>query len=287
MKRVVCTGLAVILAAALITGCGKKDETDYYMKGYDAVKEGRYQEALEAFQTAAKDGDDQAQKAADIVSGYLNAQEAYLLEDVSGAKEFLQNIPADYKYYAIGEDIDALRRKVYGGEEPKETPMPSAEKTLDPSKEKVPEVTADPKQDPEAFARHEEIDLELQQIRELVKKGYLDQAEERLDGLSFDEMTDAQKDRAQQYRAETKKQRAQQKESGNIADEGFTWEKAVEYVRQKYDLQGDMGEGPSPRYDDSGKKYYEMVIQDGTGDSAEILTLHVFADGRVKVVGRR
>ena len=93
MKRLVCTVLTAALAVSALAGCGGKDKTDYYMKGYEAVEEGRYEEALKDFQTAAKAGDSQAQKAADIVSGYLNAQEAYALGDAEGAKAFSKDIP--------------------------------------------------------------------------------------------------------------------------------------------------------------------------------------------------
>ena len=286
MKRLVCTVLAAALAVSALAGCGRKNKTDYYMKGYAAVEEGRYEAALKDFQTAAKAGDDQAQKAADIVSGYLNAQEAFALGDAEGAKAFLKDIPEDYKYYAIGEDIDTLRRRVYsaGGEDrPEETPRPSASASAAPTAS----AAADKENGEKDFSKREEIDLELQQIRELVEEGYLDQAEERLDGLNSASLTDGQKRKADQYREEIAEQRREHKKDGSQDDAEFTADKAVEYVREAYGLQGDPGDDPAPRYDSGGKKYYELVIQSGEGASAEILTLHIYSGGEIRIVDRR
>ncbi|MBE5039743.1 tetratricopeptide repeat protein [Ructibacterium gallinarum] len=286
MKRLVCILLAVLAAAAALSGCGKKEEPDYYMQGYDAVKAGKYEEALEAFETAAKQGDEQAETAAEIVSGYLNAQEAYMLGNLESAKAFLKEIPENYKYYAIGEDIDALRQKVYSGnmeevpEEPKESDPPATDR---------PEMTEESKlsvEKEEEFSRREETDLELQQIHELIKSGYLDQAKERLNSLPSD-MTDGQRQKAEQYRSELSDQQKNDTQENKKSDTDFTPEKAAEYVRRQYQLEGDLGDGLVAKYDADGNKYYELMIQSGSGDDAEILTLHVFGDGTVQVTDRR
>ena len=285
MKRLVCILLAVLTAAAVLPGCGKKEEIDYYMQGYDAVKAGKYEEALAAFETAAKQGDDQAETAAEIVSGYLNAQEAYMLGDLESAKAFLKEIPENYKYYAIGTDIDALRQKVYSGnmedlpEEPAESAEPETAQT------EAPKTAETDKESEEAFSRREETDLELQQIHELIESGYLEQAEERLNGLPAD-MTEGQHKKAEQYRSEISEKKTSSQESKK-ADTDFTPEKAAEYVRRQYQLEGDLGDGLIARYDAGGNKYYELMIQSGSGENAEILTLHVFGDGTVQVVDRR
>ena len=284
--RLVCTVLAAALAVSALAGCGRKNKTDYYMKGYEAVEEGRYEAALKDFQTAAKAGDDQAQKAADIVSGYLNAQEAFALGDAEGAKAFLKDIPEDYKYYAIGEDIDTLRRRVYsaGGEDrPEEPPRPSASASAAPTAS----AAADKENGEKDFSKREEIDLELQQVRELEEEGSRGAAEERQDGVNSASLTDGQKRKADQYREEIAEQRRDHKKDGSQDDAEFTADKAVEYVREAYGLQGDPGDDPAPRYDSGGKKYYELVIQSGEGASAEILTLHIYSGGEILIVDRR
>lgn len=114
MKRIFSIILVSVLLVTCLCSCGKDEETNYYMKGYEAVEAGNYETALEHFEKAAEAGDDQAVKAAKIVSSYLNAKEAYDVEDIDGAMRFLEDIPSDYKYYAIADDVDSLLRKVYG-----------------------------------------------------------------------------------------------------------------------------------------------------------------------------
>lgn len=114
MKRIFSIVLALVLLVTCLCSCGEDKETNYYMKGYEAVEAGKYDKALEYFEKGAEDGDDQAAKAAKIVSSYLNAKEAYDVEDIDGAMKFIEDIPSDYKYYAIADDVDSLIRKVYG-----------------------------------------------------------------------------------------------------------------------------------------------------------------------------
>ena len=116
MKKALYVILCMTLAMTLLAGCGKKDDTDYFDEGYTAVENGKYKDALEDFKKAAAQGDEQAQKAADIVSGYLNAKEAADLGNTDSAKEFLSKIPSDYKFYPIAGDVNALRLKVYGSD---------------------------------------------------------------------------------------------------------------------------------------------------------------------------
>ncbi|MBR5219254.1 MAG: hypothetical protein IKV89_05940 [Clostridia bacterium] len=115
MKRILSIIMAIALLLACLCSCGGKEEkTDYYMIGYEAVEAGNYEKALSNFEIAAKEGDDQAAKAAKIVSSYLDAKEAYEVGDIDSAVNFINSMPSDYKYYAIADDVDTLIRKVYG-----------------------------------------------------------------------------------------------------------------------------------------------------------------------------
>ena len=120
-KRILCGIMAGLMLFAL-TACGKKEDSgvDYYEIGYEAISAKHYETALDNFLIAAEQGDEQAETAAKIVSGYLDAKEAFEKEDIEKAKEILSDIPDNYKYYAIGEDIDTLRRTVYQYQEKEE-----------------------------------------------------------------------------------------------------------------------------------------------------------------------
>ncbi len=114
MKRILSMVMVIFLLSACLCSCGKEEKTDYYMIGYEAVEAGNYEKALSNFEIAAKEGDDQAAKAAKIVSSYLDAKEAYEVGNIESAMNFLNSMPSDYKYYAIADDVDTLTRKVYG-----------------------------------------------------------------------------------------------------------------------------------------------------------------------------
>ena len=114
MKRILSMIMVIFLLSACLCSCGKEEKTDYYMIGYEAVEAGNYEKALSNFEIAAKEGDDQAAKAAKIVSSYLDAKEAYEVGNIDSAMNFLNSMPSDYKYYAIADDVDTLTRKVYG-----------------------------------------------------------------------------------------------------------------------------------------------------------------------------
>ena len=114
MKRILSLVMVIFLLSAWLCSCGKEEKTDYYMIGYEAVEAGKYEKALDNFEIAAKEGDDQAAKAAKIVSSYLDAKEAYEVGNIDSAMNFLNEMPSDYKYYAIADDVDTLTRKVYG-----------------------------------------------------------------------------------------------------------------------------------------------------------------------------
>ena len=115
MKKILSIIIVMTLLSVCLCSCGGKEEkTDFYMIGYDAIEEGEYEKALSNFEIAAKEGDDQAKKAAKIVSSYLDAKEAYEIGDTDSAMKFIDSMPSDYKYYAIADDVDTLVRKVYG-----------------------------------------------------------------------------------------------------------------------------------------------------------------------------
>lgn len=125
-KRILC-GLMSGLMLFALTACGEKEDSgvDYYEIGYEAISVKHYETALDNFLIAAEQGDEQAETAAKIVSGYLDAKEAFEKEDIEKAKEILSDIPENYKYYAIGEDIDTLRRTVYQYQEKEEQQPPA------------------------------------------------------------------------------------------------------------------------------------------------------------------
>lgn len=146
MKRILSLVMVIFLLSACLCSCGKEEKTDYYMIGYEAVEAGKYEKALENFEKAAEKGDDQAAKAAKIVSSYLDAKEAYEVGDIEGAKKFLSEMPADYKYYALSDEADALKQKVYGhipvDEEETDEAQDEEELSEDKSEENSSEETA-------------------------------------------------------------------------------------------------------------------------------------------------
>ena len=259
-----------ILILSLLNGCGKKDETDYFLEGYDATEIGKYEDALKYFETAAKKGDEQAQKAADIVSGYLNAKEAMELGNIDSAKDFLSKIPADYKYYPIAADINALRLSVYGADN---VPKSNAETS-------------------EASGSDSNFDAAsaLQEISDLINKGYPDIAKKKLEDLDYDTLTSDQKSKADQYRKKLEEKQEENLEESSEAktseQEDFTSDKAISYLQQKYQVEGDIGDALTPSYDSDGRKYYEISIQTGTGSSMKILTLHIYGDGTIQEINK-
>lgn len=262
-KRVLAVVMAAYLAAGALSGCGGK-KTDHYMVGYDAVKEKRYEDALESFRLAAAEGDEQSRRAADIVAGYLNAKEAFRLGDIESAKAFLEEIPENYKYYAIGEDIDALRRSVYG---------------YQPTE---PEPSETPAEDEEASEIRERNDRNLQQAGNLIAEGRLDAASAYLEDLETDALTEAQREKLDRYRREIAKKQEMTKEE---PDHSLSPEKAAEYLRAAYpEVQGDVGDALMAQYDEEGNLFYVISIQIGQGEDAQICTLHILRDGTVERV---
>lgn len=276
-KKIFFAALIAILSVGLLCSCGK-DDIDYFSKGYTQVENGQYKAALESFLIAAEQGDDQAKKAADIVSGYLNADEAFAIGDIESAKAFLESIPENYEYYDIAEDIDALRRKVYSYN-------PDAEHKNEPTEKPKEENEASASMTKEEFSRHEQIDLDLQQVQEYIDKENYTDAQEYLSGLDFSEMSDSQRTRAESMK-DTISQKIEDASSQDN-EKDFTSEKAFEFVQREYSLQGDMGGDLPAKYDDDGRKYYELTFQDGEGEGAPILTVHIYGDGEIKEVDRR
>ncbi|MBQ4145678.1 MAG: hypothetical protein IJD36_03520 [Clostridia bacterium] len=133
-KKILC-GLLAALAICSLSGCKNEKEVgvDYYEIGYEAIAAKHYETALDNFLIAAEKGDEQARDAAKIVSGYLDAKEAFEKEEIDKAKEILSGIPGNYKYYAIGEDIDTLRRTVYQYQEKKDDAPELSENDQDQS----------------------------------------------------------------------------------------------------------------------------------------------------------
>lgn len=198
MKKISWFLVCVVLMLTIVAGCKNNEpQIDYYSQGYEAVEDGDYEEALDAFLMGAQEGNEQSKKAADIVSGYLNAKEAFDLRDIDNAKNYLDKLPSDYKYYAIAEDIEELKQKIKEYEKEYESKEP----------EKEPE-----------------------------KK-----------------------------------------------DEEFTAQKAMEFVKKKYGVEGDLGEGLDPSYTQDGKKYYQLVADIGKEES-NIKTLRIYADGRIEEI---
>ncbi len=272
MKRWISLFVAVVLAGSMLVGCGKTD-TDYYMKGYDAMANGRYRNALTYFEKAAKAGDTHAEEAIKILKGYLNAEEAWNVGDIDAAKAFLETIPQTYKYYSIGEAVDLLKWKVYGGK-----PEDFQGDQDDEEKEKNGEIT---NAEQDSFVKQEEIDLTLQEIEILIESGQVDMAEEQLNGLREEDMVERQKQRTKDLRIRLAQRREEQK-TQDAGQEDFTPEKALEYLQEAYPVEGDLGPALVPKYDANGRKYYEVTMQLGEGDHAEIATVQIFGDGTVR-----
>lgn len=260
MKKGLLSLLVGILALLLVS-CG--ETVDHYMEGYDAVDAGHYEEALLHFQKAADQGDEQAATAADIVSGYLNAQEAYELGDLESAKVFLEDLPENYKYYAIGEDVDSLRQKVYAGilpegmEKPKETDLP-------------------------------DMDDYLSQIDAWVQQGDLASAKEMLENIPDGSLTKAQMQWVVKIHQDIAEKEAELSEEPKPTTPVTTLppalspEKAAEYLKIAYpEVEGDIGGALLPQYDENDEIYYAITIQVREG---EIRTIHIFPDGSVKTI---
>lgn len=276
--KIIFTILISMFSLSLLCSCGK-DDIDYFSKGYAQVENGQYKAALESFLIAAEQGDDQAKKAADIVSGYLNADEAFAIGDIEAAKAFLESIPENYEYYDIAEDIDSLRRKVYSYN-------PDAKHEDEPTeKPKKEEDDTSASMTKEEFSRHEQIDLDLQQVQEYIDKENYTDAQEYLSGLDFSEMSDSQRTKAESMK-DTISQKIENASSQDN-EKDFTSEKAIEFVQREYSLQGDMGGDLPAKYDEDGRKYYELTFQDGTDENAPIITVHIYGDGEIKEVDRR
>lgn len=268
MKKVFCTAACLVLCLALFSGCGKDKEPDYFDLGYTATENGRYSEALENFKKAAENGDEQAQKAADIVSGYLNAGEAADLGNMDSAKEFLNKIPSDYRFYPIADDVNALRIRVYGS-------------AADNS-------GAEQKKD----ADRASADKILNETEALIDNGYTDLADKKLSAVDYSVLDDGQKNRYKKLEkslAEIDSHDSDADQHNNMDEkdkkgDDFTSDKAISYLKQKYHTEGDIGENLTPSYDENGNKYYEIKIQTGSGDDIKILTLRIFGDGTVKEI---
>lgn len=219
-------------AVMMLFGCGADKEIDHYMEGYNAVKAKDYEAALESFRLAAEEGDSQAATAAEIISGYFHARDAAQLGDYESAKAFLKDLPDNYKYYAIGEDIDSLRRRVYAAtaEEAPPTETPAPPKVV---------VTENPwKLDK---------DRQLKEIEEWLSAGELEMAEAALSDLVNSDLT-----AEQQNRWEQASQRLQELREA-VEDEPLSPEKATEYLRAAYpEVEGDLSSALVPRYDEEG-----------------------------------
>ncbi len=264
-KRSFCGVMAAVMVLLSLSACGKREEIDYFMEGYDAVKEKRYEDALQNFQEAAKQGDGQAETAAKIIDGYFRAREAFQVGDGESAKEFLAALPENYRYYAISEDIEALKRLVYSGQQEEPQPESLAEKTLE-----------------EAAAKQAENDRILQQVKEEMEDGHLDRAEKKLTDMVLKSLTGEQLERWQNYRMEIAEKRQENQQPKN---EELSPEKAVEYLRAAYpEVQGDVSAALAAQYDEAGQLYYAVTIQLGQGEDMEIKTLHIRKNGIVETV---
>lgn len=268
MKKALYIILCAALALTFLVGCGKKDKPDYFNVGYAAVENGKYTDALEAFKKAAAEGDEQAQKAADIVSGYLNAKEAADLGNTDSAKDFLSKIPSDYKFYPISGDVNALRLKVYGSNTA--------------AKEAADEAEA-------AEESKSTADSTLDDIEDLIDNGRTDLAEKKLSTLDYDSLDSSQKRKADALKS--KLNDSVEEESGKAggsaensqdADDSFTSDKALSYLQQYYHIEGDIGDDLMPSHDSDGRKYYEVTIQTGSGEDIKILTIDIYSDGSIK-----
>lgn len=270
MKKALYVILCMTLAMTFLAGCGKKDDTDYFDEGYTAVENGKYKDALEDFKKAAAQGDEQAQKAADIVSGYLNAKEAADLGNTDSAKEFLSKIPSDYKFYPIAGDVNALRLKVYGSDAAAKDAADEAEANENSKTENTAEST-------------------LNEVEKLIGNGHIDLAEKKLDLIDYDSLDSSQKNKADTLRKKINNspEKNESKDndnsgSSNQNDEDFTSDKAMSYLQQYYHIEGDIGDDLSPNYDSDGRKYYEVTIQTGSGKDISIITLDIYSDGSIK-----
>ncbi len=256
MKKGILWTLVGILAFSLVS-CGQP--VDHYLKGYDAVDTGHYEEALRHFQKAAEEGDEQAVAAADIVSGYLNALEAYELGDLAAAKAFLEDLPGNYKYYAIGADVDDLRHKVYTNILPKETEKPEETKAPD-------------------------MNEYLSRIEELVSQEKLADAKDMLKNIPNGSLTNAQMQRVAKIHLDIAESQGVSPTAKPVTTPppALSPEKAAEYLKIAYpEVEGDIGGALLPQYDENDEIYYTITIQIREG---EIRTIHIFPDGSVKTI---
>lgn len=262
MKKTFFTILCAVIMIFSCVGCGNNEEPDYFDEGYSYTEDGKYAEALDSFEKAADKGDEQAEKAANIVRGYLNAKEAVALGNTESAKDFLNEIPSDYRFYPIADDINTLRLTVYGADAAAED------------------------------SDNTDYDKLLDEIEGLAENGHTESAIKKLDSADYDEFTERQRKRAENIRKDLADSSStevdtheipdeEHKEHNTSSDDSFTSDKALSYLKQYYSIEGDIGEALTPSTDSDGRKYYEVSIQTGSGDSIKILTLHIYGDGSI------
>ena len=274
--------LAVCLLL-LLAGCGRSADS-HLEKGYTLMEEGQYSAALEEYQAAceADPNDTTAQEAVQILSIYMQAQEAYDIGDEAAARAYLDQLPEAYRDYPVKEAIQSLQEAL-NWTHPAATAVPKQTAAPEPAETDAPDETDT--DTAAAATAQDQIEDVLAEAESLLNANLYEDADEMLAGIEEATLTADQQRRANELRSRADEARAaaEKADSEHPENREFTAEEALKILNQKYGIEGDAA-GLSPQYDADGDKYYEITAQIDSENA--ILTLQIYKDGYIREVSR-